>query len=459
MKLGLIAMSGVRAANAELTALGLTLPGFVERSRVISALPSLALLTLAGLTPDDIEISYIEIPDLSRIAGLPGEFDAVAIASYTAQIKDAYRLADRYRSAGSKVILGGLHVSACADEARRRADSVVLGEAEPVWPRVMADLRRGTLQPVYDARALSFDLALAPMPRFELLDPERYNRLTVQTQRGCPFACSFCASSIRISPRFKIKPVGMVMAEIRRIKSLWATPFIEFADDNSFANRAHGKRLLRALARENVRWFTETDVSVADDPELLGLLRDSGCAQLLIGFEAPDRRGLGGVEAKSDWKARRADGYLDAIARIQRHGVTVNGCFILGLDGQDGDSFENVLDFVRRSGLYEVQVTIQTPFPGTPLHARLKAEGRLLQENAWEKCTLFDLTFEPQASTVAEFEARFRQLVAELYSASAVRQRRGRFRQWTRSSPPVEARQTAVRSRPISGGRSATVKA
>jgi radical SAM superfamily enzyme YgiQ (UPF0313 family) len=148
MKLGLIAMSGVRAQNAELNALGLTLPGFVERSRVIASLPSLALLTLAGLTPDDIDLGYIEVPDLAAIDDLPAEFDAVAIASYTAQIKDAYRLADRYRRAGTWVILGGLHVSACPDEARGHADAVVLGEAESVWPRVLSDLHRGSLQPV-----------------------------------------------------------------------------------------------------------------------------------------------------------------------------------------------------------------------------------------------------------------------------------------------------------------------
>src|SRR5262245_12222208 len=170
MKLALIAMSGVRAYNPELTKLGLTLPGFVERNRVVAALPSLALLTLAGLTPADVDLHYVEVPDLDKIDVLPGEFDAVAIASYTAQINDAYRLADHYRDAGTKVILGGLHVSALPHEARQHADCVVLGEAEGVWPRVMDDLCGGSLQPLYDARGTSFDLEHAPMPRFDLLD-------------------------------------------------------------------------------------------------------------------------------------------------------------------------------------------------------------------------------------------------------------------------------------------------
>ena len=347
MKLGLIAMSGVRVHNETLMNLGLTLPGFVERSKVIASLPSLALLTLAGQIPDDIETVYLEVPDLSQIEGLPEEFDAVAISSYTAQIKDAYKLADRYRKSGTTVILGGLHVTACPVEAKKHADSIVIGEAEGIWPRVMSDLKSGSLDPVYDMRASSFDLKQAPMPRFELLEIEKYNRLTVQTQRGCPFACDFCASSILLSSKFKYKPISKVIAEIRQIKQLWSKPFIELADDNSFANKAHAKRLVTAIAKEKIRWFTETDISVADDLDLLSMLRDAGCAQLLIGLEAPNKNTLNGVETKVNWKAKRAESYLEAIDRIQSKGITVNGCFILGLDGQTEDSFDDVKEFVR----------------------------------------------------------------------------------------------------------------
>jgi len=186
MKVGLIALSGVRAQNPELMELGLTLPGFVERKKVVAALPSLGLLTLAGMTPPDIELEYVEVPDLEALAGLPGPYDAVALSSFTAQINAAYELADRYRSGGTPVILGGLHVTALPEEARRHADAVVIGEGEPLWPELIRDLRGGALEPVYDARGFPFDLAQAPMPRYELLEIEKYNRLTVQTQRGCP---------------------------------------------------------------------------------------------------------------------------------------------------------------------------------------------------------------------------------------------------------------------------------
>ncbi len=217
MKLGFIALSGVRCQNEELMALGLTLPAFVARSRVIASLPSLGLLTLAGLTPQHIEVEYLELPQPDSASSLPGDFDVVAISSFSAQIKEAYRLADRYRAAGVTVILGGLHVSACPDEAAAHADAVVIGEGEPVWPRLVDDLRRNALQPRYDARGSSFDLCAAPMPRFELLDPNHYNRITVQTQRGCPFRCEFCAASMRISLRYKTKPIERILAEIHRI--------------------------------------------------------------------------------------------------------------------------------------------------------------------------------------------------------------------------------------------------
>lgn len=433
MKLGLIAMSGVRAQNAELTAYGLTLPGFVERNRVVASLPSLGLLTLAGATPDSVELQYVDVPDVHPEPWLPGEFDAVAISSFSAQIREAYELADRYRAAGAKVILGGLHVSALPHEAAAHADAIVIGEGESLWPQLVADLLAGRLEPVYDARGVPFDLAQAPMPRYELLDIDGYNRLTIQTQRGCPFDCEFCAASIRIAPRFKVKPVQKVIAELRHIKTLWPHPFIEFADDNTFADKRHGRELLRALAGENVRWFTESDVSVADDPELLSLMRDSGCAQVLIGFEAPRRGPLEHVEQKANWKARRFDRYLEAIERIQSYGISVNGCFILGLDGAGPESFDQVFEFVQQSDLSEVQITVQTAFPGTPLHSRLQQEGRLIRPDSWEFCTLFDVNYRPTDMTVAELEHGLRDLARRLYDEETTNARKHRFRERLRA--------------------------
>jgi radical SAM superfamily enzyme YgiQ (UPF0313 family) len=327
-------------------------------------------------------------------------------------------------------------VTSLREEAGAHCTSVVAGEGEPTWPEVLKDFERGSLKPLYQQAPRSqFDLRDAPMPRFDLLDPAKYNRLTVQTSRGCPHRCEFCASSILLAPRYRVKPVEKIMAEIRAIKQIWAHPFIEFADDNSFVDRVQGKALLRALAREKVRWFTEADIRVAEDEELLALMRDSGCQQVLIGLETPGRRGLDGLELHSNWKLRQLDKYRAAIARIQSYGITVNGCFILGLDGDTPEVFDEVHTFVKDSGLYEVQITYLTAFPGTPLHGRLEREGRILQPKAWELCTLFDINFRPRDMTVEQLQSGFLDLARKLYSADETAERRAKFKEGLRHSP------------------------
>lgn len=435
MKIGLIAMSGVRAQNEELNQVGLTLPGFVERRQVIASMPSLSMLTLAALTPPHIDVDYWEIKELREHRRFPDAYDLVAITSFSAQILDAYRVADAYRAKGIPVILGGLHVSALPEEAKAHATSIVVGEGEPLWPQVLKDFERGSLQPEYRQEpGRWFDLAEAPIPRYELLNVEQYNRLTVQTSRGCPHRCEFCASSILLTPKYQVKPVERVLEEVRYIKTLWRHPFIEFADDNSFVLKAHYKALLRALIPERIRWFTETDLSVADDEELLELMRESGCQQVLIGLESPTARGLDGVEQRRNWKLRQLPNYERAIERIQSHGITVNGCFILGLDGDTPDVFDQIYDFVKRTGLYEVQVTVQTAFPGTPLYARLRAEGRILEEGRWDTCTLFDVNFLPAHMTPQALQAGLVDLARRLYTEEFIAERRRRFKAQLRST-------------------------
>jgi radical SAM superfamily enzyme YgiQ (UPF0313 family) len=266
------------------------------------------------------------------------------------------------------------------------------------------------------------------MPAFELLDISRYNRLTVQTSRGCPHRCEFCASSVLLTRQYKQKPVSKVLDEIGRILSLWPHPFIEFADDNSFVNHAYWKELLEPLRGKGLRWFAETDISVADDETLLDLMRDTGCAQVLIGLESPVEAGLQGLEMRNDWKRRRFPSYKEAIRTIQSHGITVNGCFVIGLDGQTAGIFDEVVAFVREAELYEVQVTLMTAFPGTPLYARLEREGRLLEPRNWRRCTLFDINFRPARMSVEELHEGFKRLAVDLYSREFTHWRRRRFR-------------------------------
>lgn len=453
-RIAFIAMSGVRAHNPELTELGLTLPGFVERNKIIASLPSLGLLTLAGLTPSRFDIRYHEIAELRAGDALPDDFDLVALSTFTAQLKEAYAVADYYRARNIPVVMGGITVSALPQEALTHCTSVVVGEGEPLWPEVLDDFENGRLKPLYvQSPHGQFDLRDAPLPRFDLLAPDKYNRLTVQTSRGCPHQCEFCASSVLLTPRYKVKPVEKVLAEIDAIKRIWARPFIEFADDNSFVHQPHFKRLLRELVPENLRWFTEADVRVAEDDELLGLMRDSGCQQVLIGLETPRAASLDGLELKRNWKLRHLDSYRAAIQKIQSYGITVNGCFILGLDGDTPEVFDQVFDFVRESGLYEVQITFLTAFPGTPLYQRLKREGRILRDAAWELCTLFDINIQPRNMSVAQLQTGFLSLVKRLYSAEETLRRRTEFKSRLRLSRNFgrRARRTAPEALVLQG--------
>lgn len=427
MKIGLIAMSGIRACDKELLELGLTLPGFVERSRQIASLPSLGLLTLAGMTPRRHRVSYHECPDAPTGASLPADFDLVAISSLSAQVKEAYAVAESYRRLGIPVVMGGLHVTSVPEEPGLHGAAAVLGEGEIAWPQVLADAEAGRLSPIYDVRHREFDLAEAPMPAYELLDLDRYNRLTVQTSRGCPWRCTFCASSILLTRKYKQKPIAKVLAEIDRIAGLWAKPFIELADDNSFIDRSYWHDLLPQLAARRIRWFAETDLAVHEDDRLLERMRAAGCAQVLIGFESPVADGLAGIEARKDFKHSRFSHYKEAIRRIQAHGITVNACFVLGLDGHDARVFDALAEFVADALPYDVQITVPTPFPGTPLYRRMKEQDRLLEDGAWEKCTLFDINIRPERMSAETLRAGFHRLTRLLYSDAFTRRRRKAF--------------------------------
>jgi len=425
MKIAFVAMSGVRVRNEALRATGVTLPGFVRRGEVIASLPSLGLLTLAGMTPKHHSMQYIEIDDVSSMPDI--DADIVAISSFTARIEAAYKVAAIARSKGSKVIMGGLHVTACPDEACQYADSIVVGSGEGAWPLLLTDAERGHLQPVYYGHN---DAVFSPpsyaAPRFDLLHGGAHNRITIQTTRGCPRDCSFCAASLRLGGPYQRKPIETVIAEIRTAKKATKNAFFEFADDNTFLDRTWSRQLLRELAKEEIRFFTETDASIADDPELCDLLAAAGCRQVLIGFESPRADDLENVDP-ANWKRTQAPSLTRVVDTLQSRGVSVNGCFILGLDHQTPDVFSQVLDFVRRSGLADVQFTVLTPFPGTPLYEQLKRTGRLLTDKFWDRCTLFDVNFRPKHMTVEELEAGMLWLFREAYSSDATRQRKRAF--------------------------------
>lgn len=429
-RLLLLALSGVRVQNAELLALGLTLPGFVDRGRVIASLPSLGLLSLAAHTPANWEIVYRDWdqipPDGARKIAQEG-FDLIAVSALTARVLEAYRLADELRTHSQVVVMGGLHVSMLPEEAMQHADAIVRGEGESVWPQLLHDFEASDLQALYDGFAKPFALQNALVPRYDLLEISRYNRLTLQTARGCPLDCAFCGAS-RLISTFKIKPIEQIRRELDTIFQIWPRPFLELADDNTFAHKRHARGVAELMGEYGAPWFTETDISVADDQELLKLLAQANCAQLLIGLESSQPAALAEADSRQ-WKRKQLSFYKEKIARIQDQGIPVNGCFVVGFDSDNESCFERTRDFIEACELCEAQVTILTPFPGTALYRKLLNEKRLLRPVFWEKCTLFDVTFQPAQMSVKQLENGFAQLVREVYSDNVVARRHKRFRQ------------------------------
>lgn len=428
----LIAMSGVRVYNKKLMQLGLTLPGFVDRSKVIASLPSLGLLTVAAHSPENWEIIYRELDEISEasITDILNEKpDLIAFSSLTARINETYALADKFRQANIAVVIGGLHVSALPDEATPYADSVIQGEGEIIWNELLTDFENGKLKPLYSSltsKKYSYHFNSNRIPKYELLDINKYNRLTLQTTRGCPLHCIFCAASRTIST-YKKKPIEQVERELNKIFEVWQRPFIELADDNTFVDKKWSKDLLSLFSKHKLKWFTETDISIAQDDELLELLAKSNCAQVLIGLETSKASSLMGID-RNNWKFNQFDSYIKSIEKIQSYGISVNGCFILGFDTDTKETFSHTEQFIKDSNLSEVQITLLTPFPGTDLHHQLKMEKRLLQDKYWDKCTLFDVTFIPKNFTVTELENSFQELMFNVYAKQNVAQRKSNFK-------------------------------
>ena len=188
----------------------------MERSKTIASLPSLSLITLAGIQPEEHEYVYYDIDDIRTLPELPDDLDLVAISSFSAQIlkRIAGGLLPEYRI---PVVMSGLHVTVLPEEALRHADAVVIGEGESCWLEVLRDAQAQSLQKYYRSED-TFSFNDAPVPAYGLLDIQKYNRLTIQTSRGCPWHCEFCASSILLTPNYRQKPVEKVLEEVESVK-------------------------------------------------------------------------------------------------------------------------------------------------------------------------------------------------------------------------------------------------
>jgi radical SAM superfamily enzyme YgiQ (UPF0313 family) len=404
----LVAFTGFRVVDPELRELGLTSPGLRRRGEAIAALPALGLLTVAAYTPAHWSQSFHEAPafDAELIERIAAEKpNLVAISALTASIEEAYALCDALRARDIPTVIGGLHATSCPDEVLRHANAVVAGDGETAWPDVLRDAEAGCLRGAF--RGGQFNLGESRLSCWDLLPRGKRRRYTLQTSRGCPLACEFCAAS-RLLGAYREKPAECVRAELAAIKAIDPHAVLELADDNSFAGRDDPTPVLDALRDAGLPWFTECDRRIATRPELCAAMADAGCAQVLVGIESPVREyaGMGG-------KAASMAEMREAVERIQEQGLPVNACFVVGADGETPASIEGLGELLEDWPSADVQLTLQTPFPGTALRRRL--EGRLLEDRSWRHHNLFEVTYRPSHMTPADLTTRFRSLLASTY--------------------------------------------
>lgn len=390
-----------------------------QRGHEAQFVPPLTGIHLAALTPPghQVEVVHEQVRPPS-FTDLP---DLVALSFFSGFARRAYEVADRYRALGVRVVAGGPHVTYWADEALQHVDAVVLGEAESVWPQVIADFERGTWQRVYRGQARP--LVGLPTPRYDLLEPNFVVPRVLQATRGCPFTCRFC-SVPDLNPGFRVRPVDEVIRDV--CSGHFRNPLQEriawFWDDNLLVQRKWAKDLLRGMQGTGRWWLTQASIDITRDEELLGLMEKSGCIGIFLGIESLDDDLL----ARVDKRQNRAGKYRDAIAKLHDRGICVMAGFISGIDGQTEEGIVRTAEGLNAIGIDVPFLSILTPFRGTPLYDDLLRDGRLLTERDWPHYNGYNVAFQPTGMTPAALLRAHRDLWRRAFSPALVAQRLAR---------------------------------
>jgi len=425
MKLTLISPKGVGLGtndeNRWTEALYDSLNG-IDSLRELMSCANSPLLAVAAILEDFFdEMVYIdeEIEDIDWTQ----HFDMVAMSFMTQQASRAFVLAEKLKEKGVYLIAGGMHPTNSPEETIKYFDTVFIGEGEITLPQFMRDYLQKKPLRIYENKH-EINMDEVPMPRYDLLKMDKYRTIPLQISRGCPHNCEFCASTKVYGPKYRHKSVGRVMQEIEIIQKLKPNPHIYFTDDNMLVKKDFAIELLDTLKDKKIRWMTHTDISVADQDEILKRLFAAGCRKLVIGFESIIPESLCTIEK---WKYNRMQKYGEEIQKIQSYGIGVWGTFIVGLDGDDKSVFQRVVDFTLGNNLYGAMISVPTPFPGSSLYERLLKEGRILSLN-WGSYTLWNVVVQPKNMSVEELKEGFRYVLSQIYSKEATEKRMEYFK-------------------------------
>jgi len=376
--------------------------------------PPLGLCMIAAYTPDDIEVQITD--ECVKPIDFDKDIDLVGLTAYTNNALRAYEIADVFRQRGVPVVMGGVHASTLPEEALEHCDSIVIGEAEGAWQRLISDFSHGQLERVYKNDQL-VSLEDLPIPRRELLLSDDYVTInTIQTTRGCPHNCSFCSVTRFNGRTYRFRPIHEVVKEIESLFS--SNVFI--IDDNIFSNRARTQKLFNALIPLGIRWGSQCTISIASNPEMLELAARSGCIGLAIGLESFCKESLEAAHKRFN----DPDQFYRDIELIKSYGIFVWGSFVLGFDEDDENSLENTIKMAKASKLDFACFNFLTPLPGTIVYDKLEKEGRLGSKN-WADYNMANLVFRPIRVTSEVLEEKVRKAWLEFYSIKAIFKRLG----------------------------------
>lgn len=378
------------------------------------AFPPLSVLTVAALTPPDVEVEVID--DAVRPVNYGTDSDLIGISTSTAIANHAYAMADRFRLAGKTVVLGGIHATALPEEASRHADAVVVGEAEGKWQSLIQDFQSGRLQRIY-ADAEHPAPETIPVPRRDLIKPSNYILAdTVQSTRGCPFDCAFCSVGAFFGKVCRSRPVQSVAAEVERLSG----KYLLFVDDNIMGQPNYAKKLFTELRSLRKRWIGQASLSMLNHPNLVELAARSGCAGLFVGMETLSNSILASIGKLIN---KRED-YERAVALLHDHGIGVLGSFVFGFDGDDESVFDRTVEFINGAKVDAAQFSILTPFPGTKLYDTLHEQGRITDTD-WSHYDGLHVVYQPERLSAADLLAGTKNAYTQVYSFGTMFRRLG----------------------------------
>ena len=374
-------------------------------SCLISYAP-LTLATLSALIPKEIECN-VDVCDeiVSNLKYNKKHYDIVAITMQTSVALRAYELAKEFKKQGTYVVMGGYHPTYMPNEALEHADTVIIGAAEYSWPQFLKDFVNNKPKRVYNMQRVKGEDIVEPDR--SIIPKRKYLKYpAVIANRGCPNNCEFCVIS-EMWRHCGERPIENVIAEIKKLKS----KMIVFFDPNFFAIREYSIKLMKEISKLHIKWAGSATINIAYDKELLEYARKSGCAGLLVGLESLNRDTL--INSKKGFNDPNK--YKEAISILQSYGISVNGCFVLGLDGDTEEQLLSIPEQIKYLNLNLARFSILTPVPNSPLFNRLEQEGRLITKD-WTKYTQHQAVYTPKNMTAQRLEEIYRQVWKETYS-------------------------------------------